>query len=153
MKHKQSTILLWQIFSPSGRMICRGPAVVQLPTCVQLFVTPWTAACQVRHPSPSPGVCPSSCPLHRWCHPAISFSDASSLLIPFMDHCLVVAKGLSNLMKLWTMPCRATQDGQVIVKSSERMWSIGGGNGKLSQYICNEPHELYKKTQRSRGFD
>ena len=27
-------------------------------------------------PSPSPGVCPSSCPLHRWCHPAISSSDA-----------------------------------------------------------------------------
>jgi len=22
-------------------------------------------------PSPSPGVCPSSCPLHQWCHPAI----------------------------------------------------------------------------------
>ena len=27
-------------------------------------------------PSPSPEVCPSSCPLHRWCHPAISSSDA-----------------------------------------------------------------------------
>ena len=26
-------------------------------------------------PSPSPGVCPSSCPLHLWCHPAISSSD------------------------------------------------------------------------------
>ena len=26
-------------------------------------------------PSPSPEVCPSSCPLHRWCHPVISFSD------------------------------------------------------------------------------
>ena len=31
-------------------------------------------------PLPSPEVCPSSCPLHRWCHPAISFSDA---LFPF----------------------------------------------------------------------
>ena len=27
-------------------------------------------------PSPSPEVCPSSCPLHQWCHPAISPSDA-----------------------------------------------------------------------------
>ena len=27
-------------------------------------------------PSPSPRVCPSSCPLHQWCHPAISPSDA-----------------------------------------------------------------------------
>ena len=26
--------------------------------------------------SPSPRVCPSSCPFHRWCHPAISSSDA-----------------------------------------------------------------------------
>ena len=29
-------------------------------------------------PSPSPGICPSSCPLHSWCHPAISFSDVFS---------------------------------------------------------------------------
>ena len=27
-------------------------------------------------PSLSPRVCPSSCPLHRWYHPAIGFSDA-----------------------------------------------------------------------------
>ena len=26
-------------------------------------------------PSPSPRVCPSSCSLHRWCHPAVSTSD------------------------------------------------------------------------------
>ena len=26
-------------------------------------------------PSPSPKVCPHSCPLHQWCHPAISSSD------------------------------------------------------------------------------
>ena len=41
-----------------------------------LFATPWTAACQVSLcPSPSSKVCPSSCPLHRWWHPAISSSD------------------------------------------------------------------------------
>ena len=27
------------------------------------------------HSSPSPGVCPGSCPLHQWWHPAISSSD------------------------------------------------------------------------------
>ena len=27
-------------------------------------------------PPPSPEVCPSSCPLHPWCHPAISSSDS-----------------------------------------------------------------------------
>ena len=33
-------------------------------------------------PSPSPKVCPSSCPLHWWCHPAISSSDALSSFCP-----------------------------------------------------------------------
>ena len=32
-------------------------------------------------PSPSPGVCPNSCPLSRWCHPTISSS-----VIPFSSH-------------------------------------------------------------------
>ena len=32
--------------------------------------------------SPSPEVCPSSCPLHRWCHPAISLSDALCSFCP-----------------------------------------------------------------------
>ena len=34
------------------------------------------------------------------------------------------------------MPCRATQDGQVIVESSDKMWSTGEGNGKPLQYSC-----------------
>ena len=37
-------------------------------------------------------------------------------------------------MKLWTMPCRATQDWQVMVKSSDRMWSTEEGNGKPLKY-------------------
>ena len=36
-------------------------------------------------------------------------------------------RGLHNPMKLWA---RATQDGWVIVKSSDKIWSIGEGNGK-----------------------
>ena len=53
-----------------------GPfAVVQSPSHV------WRSPC----PSPSPRVCPSSCPLHWWCHPAITFSDTlfSFCLQPF----------------------------------------------------------------------
>ena len=34
------------------------------------------------------------------------------------------------------MPCRATQDGQVMVESSHKMWSTGEGNGKPLQYSC-----------------
>ena len=32
--------------------------------------------------SPSPEVCPSSCPLSRWCHPAISSSDTLFFFCP-----------------------------------------------------------------------
>ena len=34
---------------------------------------------------------------------------------------------LSNSMKLWAMLCRSTQDGQVMVESSDKMWSTGEG--------------------------
>ena len=36
------------------------------------------------------------------------------------------------------MPCGATQDGQVMVERSDRMWSIGEGDGKPLQYSCLE---------------
>ena len=36
------------------------------------------------------------------------------------------------------MPCRVTQDGQVMVESSVKMWCMGEGNGKLHQYSCLE---------------
>ena len=36
------------------------------------------------------------------------------------------------------MPCRATQDGQVMVESSDKTWSTGEGNGKPLQYSCLE---------------
>ena len=50
---------------------------VQSPSHVQIFATPWTASCPSPScPSPSPRICPSSCSLHQWCHPAISSSDA-----------------------------------------------------------------------------
>ena len=36
------------------------------------------------------------------------------------------------------MPYRATQDGRVMVESSDKMWPTGEGNGKLLQYSCLE---------------
>ena len=36
------------------------------------------------------------------------------------------------------MPCRATQDGQVIVESSDKTWSTGEGTEKPLQYSCLE---------------
>ena len=45
---------------------------------------------------------------------------------------------LSNSVKLWTMLCRATQDGQVMVKSSDKTWCIGEGIRKPLQCSCLE---------------
>ena len=45
---------------------------------------------------------------------------------------------LSNSMKLWAMPCRATQDRQVMVESSDKALSTGEGSGKPLQYSCLE---------------
>ena len=56
----------------------------------------------------------------------------------FMGHCPVSVKGLHNSMKLWGMPCRATQDGWVTAKSSDKVWSTGGGNGNPLRHSCRE---------------
>ena len=59
--------------------------IVQSPSHVPFFETPWTAAHQAPCPSPPPGVCPNSWPLSRWCHPTISSSviPVSLCLPPF----------------------------------------------------------------------
>ena len=53
---------------------------------------------------------------------------------------------LSNSMKVWAMPCGATQDRWVMVESSDKMWSHGERNGKPLQYSCLEnPMNSMKK--------
>ena len=48
------------------------------------------------------------------------------------------------------MLCRATQDGQVMVESSDKTWSIGEGNGKELQYSCLENPMNNMKKQKVR---
>ena len=48
------------------------------------------------------------------------------------------------------MPCGATQDGRVMVESSDRMWSTGEGNGKPLQYSCLENPLNSTKKQKDR---
>ena len=48
------------------------------------------------------------------------------------------------------MPCRATQDRWVMVKSSDRMWSTGEGNGKPLQYSFLENPMNSMKRQKDR---
>ena len=57
---------------------------------------------------------------------------------------------LSNSVKLWAMPCRATQDGWVIVENSDKMWSTREGNGKLLQCSCLENLLNSMKRQKDR---
>ena len=56
---------------------------------------------------------------------------------------------LSNSMKP-SHACGATQDGQVMVERSDRMWSTGEGNGKPLQYSCLENPMNSMKRQNDR---
>ena len=41
---------------------------------------------------------------------------------------------LSNSLKLWALPCRATQDGPVMLENSDKTWLTGEQNGKFIQF-------------------
>ena len=60
---------------------------------------------------------------------------------------LLWQRGLHNSVKLWAMPCRATQDRWVMVESSDKIWSTGEGNGK---YSCFEKPMNSMKRQKDR---
>ena len=45
---------------------------------------------------------------------------------------------------------RSTQDGQVMVESSDKTWTTGEGNGKLLQYSCLENPMNSMKRQNDR---
>ena len=51
-------------------------------------------------------------------------------------------------MKLWAIPCKAIQDGQVMVQSSDKMWSPEEGNIKPLQYSCLENPLYSMKRQK-----
>ena len=52
-------------------------------------------------------------------------------------------------MKQWAMPCRATQDRQAMVESSDKMWSTREGNGKSLQhsYLENRRNSIKKQKE------
>ena len=78
---------------------------------------------------------------------SLSHQEASISLLSFsireqkewkLTNLITWTTALSNSVKLWVMPYRATQDGRVVVESSHKMWSTGEGNGKPLQYSCLE---------------
>ena len=48
------------------------------------------------------------------------------------------------------MPCKATQNGRVMVESSDKMWSTGEGNSKPLHYSCLENPMNSMKRQKDR---
>ena len=52
-------------------------------------------------------------------------------------------------MKQRAMPCRATQDRQAMVESSDKMWSTREGNGKSLQhsYLENRRNSIKKQKE------
>ena len=63
--------------------------------------------------------------------------------------------GPQSCLTQWNeaMPCGATQDGRVMVESSDRMWSTGEGNGKPLQYSCFENPMNSMKRQKDRTLN
>ena len=73
-----------------------------------------------------------SCP--TLCNPMNCSTPGSSVLTSSWITTLSWGRGWHNSVKLGAILCRATQDLWVIVKSSDKMWSTGEGNGNLLQY-------------------
>ena len=73
-----------------------------------------------------------------------TYSDIS----PSWIIALLLRRSLWNSIKLWAMPCKTIQDGQVIAESSEKKWSTGGENGNSLQYSCHKNPMNSMKRQR-----
>ena len=75
-------------------------------------------------------------------HKESDTTERLSTVIPSQIPSWIIAlswqRDLHNSMDLQAMLCRGTQDGRVIVKSSDRTCSAGGGNGKPLHYSCLE---------------
>ena len=98
---------------------------VQLLSHVQLFVTPWTAACQAS-PSIANSFCSNSCPLSWWCHSAISSS-----VIPFSSFNLSQIRVFSNESvlrirwpKYWSFSFSISPSNEYSGLISFRVWSL-----------------------------
>ena len=69
--------------------------------------------------------------------------------VGYLNNLITCTTALSNLVKLWAMLCRATQDGQVMVEGSDRT-STGEENGKPLYYSCLETPMNSMKKQKDR---
>ena len=102
---------------------------VQSLSHVQLFVTPWIAACQASHPSQTPRVYSNSCPSGRWCHPAISSS-----VTPFSSCQSLPASGSFPMSQLfaWGGQSIGVSASASVLTVNTQDWSPLGWTGWIS---------------------
>ena len=67
-------IYQWVIFSLISSLVHGLFSSVQSFSCIQLFATPWMAACQASLSITNSQSCSNSRPSSQWCHPTISSS-------------------------------------------------------------------------------
>ena len=67
-----------------------------------------------------------------------------------MDHSLVTVKRLAKLSEAMSHAVQSHLDGQVILKSSDKTWFTGEGNGKPLQCSCLENTMDRMKRQKDR---
>ena len=123
---------------------------VQLLSPVRLFATPWTAAHQASCPSPTPGIYSNSCPLSRWCHPAISSS------IVLFSSCLqsFPASGsfqMSQLFALGGQSIRVSASASVFPMNTQD-WSPLGWTGWISLQSKGLSRVFSKTTVQKQQF-
>ena len=69
---------------------------------------------------------------------------------PSFFRALLWWRDFCNSRKLWVMTCRATQDGWVMVESSDKPWPTRRGNGKQHLYSCCENPMNMSSTKREK---
>ena len=64
----------WRTVWEFGIDTCQGLTLDTMQAVSNSLQPPWTVDARLLCPSPSLRVCPGSCPLNQWCHPAIASS-------------------------------------------------------------------------------
>ena len=85
-----------------GTILLVSLVLVQSLNHVQLFVTPWTAACQATLCSNTYCSCSNSCPLSQWCYLSISSSANPLFLLPSIVPSIRVFSNESALQIKWS---------------------------------------------------
>ena len=103
---------------------------VQSLSCVQLFVTLWTAACPASLSITNSWSLPNSCPLSQWCHPTISSS-----VVPFSS-CpqSFPASGSFQMSQLFASGSQSTgvSASRSVLPMNTQDWSPLGWTGWIS---------------------